>query len=178
MCNSDLTPLPTTQMSILWSLGLAEASCGFVSLHGNDPEGWKNSGFEERVVKVIKSTMGGGEVTTGKRINAEGMFTLLSPISLTSDCMIPEAPIPMSSFMGGSSLQIPPPQASPSGHMPYDAAELPSAMSVVHLHPPTLIPANSSLALEQLCIFNDACKQHWLLNVKTKVPRAVNEVRV
>jgi len=53
-----------------------------------------------------------------------------------------------------------PTQASPSGHMPYDAAELPLAMSVVHLHPLTLIPANSTSALEQLCIFNDACKQH------------------
>jgi len=71
-----------------------------------------------------------------------------------------------------------PTQASPSGHMPYDAAELPLAMSVIHLHPLTLIPANSSLALEQLHIFNDTCKQHWLLNLKTKVPRAVNEVRV
>ena len=50
-----------------------------------------------------------------------------------------------------------------------------STTPIFHSSPPTVL-ANSSLALEQLRIFNDAHKQHWHSNLKTKVPRAVKEV--
>ena len=49
-----------------------------------------------------------------------------------------------------------------------------SMTPIFHSSPPTLL-ANSSSALEQLRIFNDAHKQRWHLNLKTKEPRVVKE---
>ena len=49
----------------------------------------------------------------------------------------------------------------------------------LHLCPPTPFPQNfCGHSLEQLRIFNEACKQHWLLNLETKVPRAVKKLQV
>ena len=48
----------------------------------------------------------------------------------------------------------------------------------LHLCPPTPFPKNfHGHGLEQLCIFNEACKQCWLLNLKGKVPRAVKRLQ-